>query len=446
MGVTVSSLWRQSPVPLSIEFLANILAQYPRRDFQIRLWDGSTWRPSHQSRFTLVLEHPGALRQMFLSPSELTLGESYIFNDFDIEGDMEAVFDLADYLFAHVRDHLTQSLHLARLLRRLPFRQQTRTGRRPASLQGTVHSNDRDRQAISYHYDLPADFFALFLDQRMQYSSAYFANGKNTDLDTAQCRKLDYICRKLQLRRGDRLLDMGCGWGGLLIHAAANYGAQALGITLSIAQAKAARQRIRESGLNDRCRVEVCDYRDLELGQPFDKIASVGMFEHVGEEQLPEYFSRVWSLLRPGGMLLNSGIAASATYHRDGPSFIDRYVFPDGELVPLNISLHAAEGSGFEVRDVESLREHYALTLHHWVRRLEMHAVEARRIVDETTYRIWRLYMAASAHGFHLNRMNLYQLLLVKPLHGESGMPLTRADWYCDSSHRGLRGLALLEP
>ncbi|MGA9980028.1 MAG: cyclopropane-fatty-acyl-phospholipid synthase family protein [Candidatus Sulfotelmatobacter sp.] len=435
MGLAVSSLWKQSPVQLSIEFLDHMLAHYPRRDFQIRLWDGSTWRPSQEPRFTLVLKHPGALRQMFHSPNELTLGESFIFDDFDIEGDIEAVFDLADYLLAQVRDGLPQSLYLASLLRMLPIRQQTRIGRQPASLQGTVHSNRRDSLAISYHYDLPLEFFALFLDERMQYSSAYFAGGKDTDLDTAQRCKLDYICRKLQLRRGDRLLDMGCGWGGLLIHAAGHYGAQVLGITLSIPQAKAARQRIHDSGLNDRCRVEVCDYRDLELAQSFDKIASVGMFEHVGEQQLPEYFSRVWSLLRPGGTVLNSGIAVSTTYHRQGPSFIDRYVFPDGELVPLNVSLHAAEGSGFEVRDAESLREHYALTLHHWVRRLEAHAEEARRVVDETTYRIWRLYMAASAHGFRVNRLNLYHMLLTKPLRGENGsMPVTRADWYRDWS------------
>jgi cyclopropane-fatty-acyl-phospholipid synthase len=432
MGLTLSSVLKRSPVQLSVEFLANLLAYYPKRDFQVRLWDGSTWGLEREPRFTLVLKHPGALRQMFHSPSELTLGESYIFDDFDIEGDIEAVFDLADYLLAQGSDGLTQGLHLARTLRKLPAGQQVRTGRLQATLHGSVHSSDRDRQAISYHYDLPPEFFALWLDQRMLYSCAYFATGEKTDLDTAQCCKLDYICRKLRLRRGDRLLDIGCGWGGLLIHAAAHYGAHALGITLSVSQAEVARQRIRDSGLNDRCCVEVCDYRDFEADGRFDKIVSVGMFEHVGEEHLPEYFSRAWKFLRSGGSFLNAGIAASATDHRQGPSFIDRYVFPDGELVPLNTSIGAAERAGFEVRDVESLREHYALTLHHWVRRLEEHAEQARRITDETTYRIWRLYMAASAHGFRSNRMNLYQMLLAKPLHGESGMPLTRADWYRD--------------
>jgi cyclopropane-fatty-acyl-phospholipid synthase len=242
-------------------------------------------------------------------------------------------------------------------------------------------------------------------------------------------RKLDYICRKLRLRPGERLLDIGCGWGGLIVHAAAHYDVEAVGITLSVPQAEVARERLRESGLNPRCRVEVCDYRDLEPGQPYDKIVSVGMFEHVGEELLPEYFRRAFGLLRPGGVFLNHGIACSAIYRRQGPSFTDRYVFPDGDLVPINTSLRAAELSGFEVRDVEGLREHYALTLHHWVRRLEAHAEEARRITNDATYRIWRLYMAGSAHGFRIGRLNLYQTLFARPLRGQSGLPLTREDW-----------------
>ena len=431
MGLTASSALTRVLVQVSPDRFEALLADYPRRNFQVRLWDGRTWGLDQHPRFTLVLKHPGALREMFFSPNELTLGEAYIFDDFDIEGDIEGAFDLADYLLQQ-GDHrdIVRSPHLANLLQKLAVHHQPKEAHLGASLHGSVHSKNRDSQAIRYHYDLPPEFFALWLDPRMQYSCAYFAPGQETDLDTAQCRKLDYLCRKLRLRRGDRLLDIGCGWGGLLTHAAAHYGAQVLGITLSLRQAEVARQRIRDSGLSDRCRVEVCDYRDLELGQKVDKIVSVGMFEHVGEAQLPEYFSRAWQLLRPGGVFVNTGIAASATYHRQGPSFIDRYVFPDGELVPINTSLGAAERSGFEVRDVESLREHYALTLQQWVRRLEAHAEEARRLTDDTTFRIWRLYMAASAHGFRSNRINLYQVLLAKPLHGESGMPLTRADWY----------------
>jgi len=205
-----------------------------------------------------------------------------------------------------------------------------------------------------------------------------------------------------------------------------------VGITLSVRQAEVARERIRKFGLNGRCRVELCDYRDLEVDHQFDKVASVGMFEHVGEKNLREYFARVYQLVRPGGAFFNSGISASANYVRRGPSFIDRYVFPDGDLVPIHTSLAAAEVCGFEVRDVESLREHYALTLRQWVRRLEEHAEEAKKIAGRQAYRIWRLYMAASAHSFQVGRTNLYHMLLAKPLNGNAGMPLTRMDWYHD--------------
>ena len=428
MGLLEKSLFGETPTVVCAEFLDALLADYPRRDFQVRLWDGTTCGTERQPRFTLVLKHPGALRAMFLSPSELALGEAYIDDDYDIEGDIEAAFDLADYLLGQERS-LWQSLDLAARLQRLPGSDLPRTGLHPTGFPGLVHSKDRDRQAVQYHYDLPAEFYALWLDRRMIYSCAYFAKPEE-DLDTAQVRKLDYICRKLRLRPGERLLDIGCGWGGLIMHAAAHYGVEAVGITLSVPQADVARKRLHESALNNRCRVEVCDYRDMEHDQQYDKIVSVGMFEHVGEELLPEYFRRACSQLRPGGVFLNHGIAYSANYRRRGASFTDRYVFPDGELLPISTSLRAAELSGFEVRDVESLREHYALTLHHWVRRLEAGAEEARRITNDNTYRIWRLYMAGAAHGFRTGRLNVYQTLLARPRHGDSGLPLTREDWY----------------
>ncbi len=428
MGVMAKSLLMEPALPVSAQFLDALLADYPRRDFQVRLWDGTTWGAERQVRFTLVLKHAGALRAMFLSPSELALGEAYVYDDFDIEGDIEAAFDLADYLLGQDRS-LPGSVDLSGRLQKLSTYDQPRAGPRPLKLWGAVHSRDRDQRAVTYHYDLPAEFYALWLDERMVYSCAYFAMPEQ-DLDTAQVRKLDYICRKLRLRPGERLLDIGCGWGGLIMHAAAHYGVQAVGITLSVPQAEAARQRLRESGLNGRCRVEVSDYRDIDHDCQYDKIVSVGMFEHVGEALLPEYFRRVWDLLRPGGVFLNHGIAHCATYHRRGPSFIDRYVFPDSDLATISASLRAGELNGFEVRDVESLREHYALTLHHWIRRLEAHADEVHRITDDTVYRIWRLYMAGAAHGFRNGRMNLYQTLLAKPVHGETGLPLTREDWY----------------
>jgi cyclopropane-fatty-acyl-phospholipid synthase len=429
MGLIADSVMRHVPVRLSLELLSQAFSEYPRQDFQVRLWDSSTWGTAENPRFILHVKSPSALRQMLVSPDELNLGEAYIRDHFDVLGDLEAAIEMGDYLLSQQRVVLPASLRIASLLNNSIPGSISEVQRVDLEAHGQLHSRKRDRQAISYHYDLPPEFFALWLDRHNVYSCAYFER-EDADLDTAQTRKLDYLCQKLRLRPSDRLLDIGCGWGGLLIHAAANYRVRALGITLSIRQAEMARQRIRDAGVNDRCRVDVCDYRDLEFDRQFDKIVSVGMFEHVGERQLAEYFSRAWQLLRPGGIFVNTGISASGNYQRKGPSFIDNYVFPDGDLVPISISLRAAELSSFEVRDVENLREHYALTLRHWVRRLEAHAEEAQRIVGQATYRIWRLYMAASAHAFQTGRLNLYHTIMVKPHNGMSGMPLTRADWY----------------
>jgi cyclopropane-fatty-acyl-phospholipid synthase len=361
--------------------------------------------------------------------SGLQSTSAYIAGHFDVEGDVAAAFELGDYLLSRKR---TQGISqaLVSLFDRMHLHDEEVSGQR-SKVCGTAHSKERDLQAIRYHYDLPPDFFALWLDPYMMYSGAYFTNADNADLDAAQDRKLEYICRKLRLHPGEHLLNIGCGWGGPIQHAAVHHGVQARGITLSLRQAEVARKRIHDAGLDRQCRVEVCDYRDLESDDQFDKIVSVGMFEHVGEALLPEYFKRTWQLLRAGGAFLNSGIASVASHcHYDGPSFIDRYVFPNGELVPLRVSIRVAEASGFEVRDVEDLREHYAMTLHQWVRRLEDCAQSVRTITGETTYRIWRLYMSGSEDQFRSGALNLYQMLLAKPLHGDTGMPLTRSDWY----------------
>jgi cyclopropane-fatty-acyl-phospholipid synthase len=415
----------------SLSFLRKLLCDYHPRDFAVRLWDGTAWpaETGQPTRYTMTVNHPGALRKMFLRLSERSLGEAYIANDFDIEGEMEHAFRLVDHFF-NIRLNLAQRLRSGLFLSSLPAQRDAQAGSRAAHLHGAPHSGERDRQAVTHHYDISNEFYALWLDERMVYSCAYFS-GADDDLDTAQEQKLDYICRKLRLRSGERLLDIGCGWGGLIIHAARNYGVEALGITLSRPQAELANERIRRAGLSDRCRAEVRDYREMDETGGYDKLASVGMFEHVGEKLLPEYFTRAWRLLRPGGVFLNHGISWGflPQAHR-GASFIERYVFPDGELVPLDATLRAAERSGFEVRDVESLREHYELTLKHWVRRLEEHRAKACRLTNELTYRIWRLYMAGSAHGFKTGRINVYQTLLAKPDKGESGLPLTRADWY----------------
>jgi cyclopropane-fatty-acyl-phospholipid synthase len=416
----------------SLAFLRALLGNYHPRNFEVRLWEGSRWpAETDPTRFTLVLKHAGALRRMFHNPtSDLSLGEAYIYDDFDVEGDIEAAFPVADYLMS-LDWSLAARLRLGWELLHLPgSREHGGDGRQAATLSGEPHSLERDRQAVTYHYDVPGDFYALWLDRRMIYSCAYFAD-PGEDLDTAQERKLDYLCRKLRLRPGERLLDIGCGWGGLVIHAAQRYGAQALGITLSRPQAELANARIKQAGMGDRCRVEVCDYRELKEPGAFDKLVSVGMFEHVGEALLAAYFQQAWRLLRPGGAFLNHGIARRATDPLPkGTTFSDRYVFPDGELVPISVTLHHAEESGFEVRDVESLREHYALTLRQWVCRLEAHHQQALAVVDEPTYRVWRLFMSGSAYGFSAGRTNVYQALLIKPEAGKSGLPLTRADWY----------------
>jgi cyclopropane-fatty-acyl-phospholipid synthase len=421
---------RAADVTLSV--LTELLGDYGPRDFGVRLWDGSRLKPApgRPEAFTLVLRHPGALRHMFLPPSELALAEAYIYGDYDIEGSLEAVFPLADHLLVERKlSPAARARQAARLLQ-LPADGRLPAGTGPVELSGARHSLGRDRQAVSFHYDRSNDFFAVFLDEELVYSCAYF-HSEDEELETAQRRKLDYICRKLRLRPGERLLDIGCGWGGLIRHAVANYGVEAVGITLSSRQAELATERIHAAGMSDRCRVELRDYRELDEPESFDKAVSVGMFEHVAEDVLPAYFAQAWLLLRPGGVFLNHGISRPVDQPpRRGGSFLQKYVFPEGELVPVGTAALVGERAGFEVRDVESLREHYVLTLRHWLRRLESGREAAVQAADEVTYRVWRLYMSGSVHGFRTGRVNVHQTLFVKPDQGRSGLPLTRADWY----------------
>lgn len=425
----------------SATILRKIFADYNAPDFAIRLWDGSyPIKPtSGEARFTLIINRPSALRRMFLPPSERNLGEAFIFGDFDIEGDIFAAAGLIDY-FPGVKLGIGEALGLAGDLLALPADHGSDTARPGLRPGGRRHSRRRDRQTVQFHYDVSDDFYALWLDDRLVYSCAYFASG-DEDIHTAQLQKLDHICRKLQLRPGERLLDIGCGWGGLILHAARHYGVEATGITLSENQAALVTDQIKSLGLADRCRVLLQDYREVSPQPPFDKLVSVGMFEHVGAAKLPGYFEQAWRLLRPGGLFLNHGIASMVSHHTQGTrlgrwlqrrnSFMNRYVFPDGELVDIHQTLSAAEGIGFEVRDVESLREHYALTLRHWVRRLEDRYQQALRCVDEVTYRVWRIYMAVASYGFATSRTNVYQTLLSKnDERGASRQPWTRAHLY----------------
>ena len=406
-----------------------LLKDYHPRDFSVRAWDGSVWEAEAgcPERFSMVLRHPGAARRMFLTPSERGLGEAYIYDDFDIEGSLECALPMAEHLF-RLHPGPLDRLRLVSLLLSLPSRLRTMSGRKPAALKGTVHSLERDHDAVTYHYNTSNSFFCLFLGSDMAYSCAYFSSS-DQDLDCAQGRKHEYVCRKLRLKAGERLLDIGCGWGGLVRYAVKNFDVTAVGVTLSEPQAHLANERIRKEGLADRCKVEVRDYRRIEASASYDKIASIGMVEHVGEAKLPEYFGQVWRLLRPGGLFLNHGIAHQRLTSR-GSSFSEAFVFPDGDPVAIHVSTRAAELAGFEVRDVESLREHYALTLRHWVRALEAHHAEAVQATDESTYRVWRLFMSASAYQFVTGRYNVYQSLYAKVDRGNSGLPLTRAGWY----------------
>jgi cyclopropane-fatty-acyl-phospholipid synthase len=390
-----------------------------------RLWEGSTVR-APRARFELIVRTPFALRAAFLPPPELNPGRAFVEGWIDVEGDLEAAIDALERSVARLSR--LDALRLASLLLRMS--KPPKIARRLRS--GRVHSKARDAAAIGFHYDLPLAFYQAFLDRDLVYSCAYWDAGIE-NLDDAQRAKLDYVLDKLRLQPGMRFLDIGCGWGSLVIRAAQR-GACAIGITLSRPQCEEAMRRIEAAGLQDSARVEQLDYRSLRERE-FDAIASVGMVEHVGRERLHEYFGAAYRALRPGGLFLNHGIAAQS---RDGNGvriggrdFIGRYVFPDGDLVSIAAIVRQAESVGFEVRDVENLREHYARTLRTWVANLTANRRAALAATDERTERVWRLYMTGSARGFALGRMGLAQTLFAKPhVDGQSRIPATRRDLY----------------
>lgn len=396
------------------------------RDFAVRFWDGTVVGDPAAVPFTFCVNTPGALRTAFRMPPDLNAGRAFAAGVLSVEGDVEAAVDAFYTAMAHLpRSHY---FRLLALLGRLPKEPLPRL--REAHLRGREHSIARDRAAIGFHYDNPVAFYAAFLDRNLVYSCAYFDDGVTT-LDQAQEAKLDYVLRKLRANPGERLLDIGCGWGALVI-AAARRGIRAYGVTLSVEQHAEANRRIAAEGLEELARVDLRDYRELE-SERFDKIASVGMFEHVGRRKFDEYFATAYRLLAPGGLFLNHAIADTSGNPDAGKigGFIDRMVFPDGELVPISAALAPAERAGFEVRDVENLREHYARTLRCWVANLEANGTAAIAAADEQTYRIWRLYMAGSAQGFRVGRLGLFQSLLAKPRpDGSIDLPATRRDLY----------------
>jgi len=411
---------------------------------RLRLWDGSELGsaagtgagagddPAASDRATVVISSPAAVRRILWQPNELGLARAYVAGEIDVEGDIYSVFRLQGLLSSADRPSGWKArLEGGRLL--LAAARAAGALGRPlepppeeARLRGARHSRARDAQAIAHHYDVSNDFYRLFLGETMTYSCAYFATPE-TPLADAQRAKYDLICRKLGLRPGMRLLDVGCGWGGMAMHAAERYGVEAVGVTLSRRQVEYAREAIAAAGLGDRVEIRLQDYRDVADG-PFDAVSSIGMFEHVGRARLGEYFGRLYGLLRPGGRLLNHGICRPrGSRGLSRSSFAGRYVFPDGELHEVGIVAQAMAARGFEVRDTQSLREHYVLTLRHWVRNLEENWDEAVRIAGAGRARVWRLYMAGSAENFARARTTVHQVLAARPREdGGAEMPLTR--------------------
>lgn len=393
-----------------LERLAETIRASGGENVEIRLPDGSRVGFGLEPRVTLTIRDNDTLAA-FAAPTLGTLGEAFVEGRIDVDGDMMEIIRLAD---------------------RLASAGGTPTTARAALSLGS-HAKSQDMVDVQYHYDVGNDFYQLWLDPRMIYSCAYFQTGSES-LERAQIDKLDHICRKLRLQAGERFVDIGCGWGGLVLHAAEHYGVQAVGITLSENQHARARERVAQAGLADRVDVLLLDYRELpeRYGEAsFDKAASVGMFEHVGLRNLPLYFGTVNRLLRDRGLFLNHGITSADVENRpvgSGASdFVGRYVFPHGELPHLHLAIREMSAVGFEVFDVESLRPHYARTLEHWSRRLETRLAEAARCTTDRTLRIWRAYLAGSAHGFARGWMNIYQILGSKQAAlGPTELPLTR--------------------
>ncbi|MFJ6004082.1 class I SAM-dependent methyltransferase [Arthrobacter sp. NPDC092385] len=400
---------------------------------RLRAWDGSEAGPAEAP--VLVFRSPRGLRRMLWSPNQLGLSRAYVAGDIDGPGDLFKSFSELSSVgkFAELKAFRPptprERLRLVRTAIRVGA-----LGLPPApppeemdvSRSGRKHSRKRDAAAISHHYDVGNAFYALVLGPSMVYSCAVW-DEENVGLDAAQEAKLDLVCRKLGLRPGMRLLDVGCGWGSFALHAARNYGVDVVGVTLSKEQAALGRQRVAEGGLADRIEIRVQDYRDVHDG-PFDAISSIGMAEHVGGGQIDSYSAHLSGLLRPGGRLLNHAISWNAGEMPPDPdSFIPRYVFPDGEMLSLTVMIGALESAGLEVLDVEALRRHYGLTLRAWVHNLEENWDEAVRLTSEGRARVWRLYMASSALGFERGLNGVNQVLVQRP--GGEEPPLRRRDW-----------------
>lgn len=395
-----------------LERLAARVAAQGALPLEVALPDGATIGFGGPPRIRLVVRDAAVLAEL-ACPTFASLGEAYVDGRLDVQGNFLEALPIAECLVDAGGAGVAQRIAGAFVR----------------------HSARADRKAIGYHYDVGNAFYRLWLDERMVYSCAYFRTGDES-LDEAQRAKLDHVCRKLRLMPGERFLDVGCGWGGLVMHAARHYGVQAVGVTLSREQHALARECVAEAGLGDRVAVELLDYRELpeRFGrESFDKAASIGMFEHVGLRNLPLYFGTVASMLRDRGLFLNHGITATDVDNRPVGGgvgdFIGRYVFPHGELPHLHVAVREMSAAQFEVVDVESLRPHYARTLALWSDRLEARLGDAARLVGDRTLRIWRAYLAGCSHGFAQGWVTVHQLLAsVQRRPGTNGLPLTR-DW-----------------
>ncbi len=416
----------------------------PDLPIRIQMWDGSELGRSG-SKTMLVVKSPMALRRLLYAPNELGFGRAYVAGDLDLQGDIFAALALRENLSVQQSGaEPGVKLGLSGWLKALKAARELHLIGPPlpappeeAHLHGRRHGTTRDAAAISHHYDVSNEFYRLFLGETMTYSCAYFAD-ERWELDRAQEAKYELVCRKLALCPGMRLLDVGCGWGGMVMHAARLHGVKAVGVTLSRNQEELARKRVAEAGLSSEVEIRYQDYREVKDG-PYDAISSIGMFEHVGLARLGEYFAALGRLLRPGGRVLNHAISkpsGPSKFQRN--SFVERYVFPDGELHEVGTVVSAMQAQKLEVRDVESLREHYARTLRAWVSNLEARWDEAISLAGPARARIWRLYMAGSALGFEAGRISVHQVLAVKPTdNGSSGMAPTRRDfvgWEQDAS------------
>ncbi|NUP49651.1 MAG: class I SAM-dependent methyltransferase [Catenulispora sp.] len=393
---------------------------------RLRAWDDSVAGPAGGPE--VVLRSPAALRRLVWRPNELGLAQAYVTGELDVAGDVaDGLRRVWNVLAADRGWGAAAGPHLLRALRPSNIEAARRLGalgRRPAppasqaALRGRRHTRIRDKDAIAFHYDLSNDFYALILDESMAYSCAYWPDGQpDLTLAQAQTAKLDLICRKLRLQPGQRLLDVGCGWGALVLHAAEHYGVTALGVTLSAAQAAVAHERIRDRGLADRVEIQTRHYQDFTTAKPFDAVASVEMGEHVGQDAYPGFVTRLWELTAPGGHLLLQQMSRG-NRAPGGGAFIESFIAPDMHMRPLSATIGLLEDAGWEIRGVQALREHYVRTVREWLATLEVRWPRAVALVGEETARVWRLYLAGGALAFEQGRMGVDQVLATRSAGG----------------------------